>query len=293
MSFRHRLPSRRLVGRRDTWLICSVKQGPTRPRWLWSVAYLEALDINFSAEKLASNVAAISNKVSDARKADQIRTFKATASVCERKSLISGGNYCGEQNLDMQQLPILFLLTLRILEESRGEQDDKDVEHNVSAKDANVTTTRAERDAKCRVERVTDRGRAVLTVGGVRVGEVTTSGRSVRASPLTTRLTSRSSELVEFGSIRVADDRDIVKSRRDHTRNETGKRVQLVHPRTPKDVEVRLGDRDTAEERKDDQQEWISDGGDRYRWREGGDALSEGDREELSNQDHGELVTRS
>lgn len=79
----------------------------------------------------------------------------------------------------------------------------------------------------------------------------------------------------------------------DHAADEAGEGVELVQPGAPEAGHLGPGNRDAAEEREDDDDGRVDLRGDEAVWRQGGDHLAQGYREEFGDEDHEELVAGS
>lgn len=79
----------------------------------------------------------------------------------------------------------------------------------------------------------------------------------------------------------------------DHSADQVLEGVQPVEPVPPEGHQSWLGNGDTTEQREDNQKERVEEGGDEDRRTESGDCLTQEYGKDLSDQDHGELVTGS
>lgn len=146
--------------------------------------------------------------------------------------------------------------------------------------------------AEGRVKLVADLVRAVIAGRRVVCAEVArAAGGKEVGHVLAARLAGRRGERVELG--RRALDLAAVELGDDHAADEARERVQLVQPRAPEARDLRLGNRDAAEEREDDDDEGVAEGGRDGRGRHGGDELAQRHAENLRDEHHEELVAGS
>lgn len=82
----------------------------------------------------------------------------------------------------------------------------------------------------------------------------------------------------------------IMQFRRHHPTYHARERDKLVQPHAPELGDLGFRDGDAAEEGEDNDNEGVEEGGDEGGGGERGDRLAEGDREELDDEDHKELV---
>jgi hypothetical protein len=85
----------------------------------------------------------------------------------------------------------------------------------------------------------------------------------------------------------------LVQRSSNHSADKVLKGVQPVEPVPPESHQSRLGDSDTTEQREDNQEEGVEKRSNEDRGTESSDCLTQEHGEDLSDKDHGELVTGS
>lgn len=180
-------------------------------------------------------------------------------------------------------------LTTVEIQETRSNEQDSQVAKDERDEDAKIPPPVAERVSKWVVKLVTNLERTVIAQVRCFIKKISRGPvREEVAHVIAAGLTVGSAELIELG--RGAGDRQIVKLGDDHAADEACEGVEFVEPDAPELGDLRLGDRDTAEQREDDNNEGVYVSGDKGRGGQCRDGLGERYGEDLSDQDDKELV---
>lgn len=173
-----------------------------------------------------------------------------------------------------------------------SDDDDDEVRAEEREDDEHVAPAMVEADVQRCVEIVANRVLAVLAV--VRVARVIeVSARDVHevTRPVAASLTRRRRE--DRKLVGLAPDLETVELSAQRRGEDTREGVELVDPRAPEVDHGRVRDRDTAERREDDHDRRVEENGDLHAGCDGADGLSEGDTEELDEDDEQELEARA
>ena len=180
-------------------------------------------------------------------------------------------------------------LTTVEVQETRSNEQDSQVAKDERDKDAKIPPPVAERVSKRVVELVTNLECTVIAQVRSFIEKISRGpAREEVAHVLAAGLTVGSTELIVLG--RGTGDRQIVKLGDDHAADEAREGVEFVEPDAPELGDLRLGDRDTAEQCEDNDDEGVYVGGDEGRRGQCRDGLGERYGEDLSDKDDKELV---
>ena len=247
-------------------------------------------------------------------------------------TILTNACHNASTSIDRLLLGVSKSLSPSVAKVSRRNEGDDAVEDKERNEDAEIPPAIIEGDIEASGEIVTDTVLAVVAgTGSVGILQVTASRLNKGSCPLLAGLTSGCRECSEF--LWLAVDVKVVQLRRDQTADQTGERIEIVHPFSVKQTEYQLLRSDARDEAGTDRQnpgscgwgmvtpqkreklqvsvstgtitqlaegcslhdqkEWVDCAGDEDRGRQGTDSLTQSHRVELGDQNHEEGVASS